>query len=172
MHSIKNILPAHHLLLIYHSLIASHLNNGILFWWNAPKKYTNKILVLQKKAVRIISSATYNSPSKPLFKKQKLLYLNDIYELQLQRFMYRIMHDRLPPTICTLFNTHPIRNQYNTRYTATNPIPLSACRNTITHNSFLHRAPQKWSNLTATTKDAPTLHKFTSIIKSQYFSNY
>ena len=59
LHSVKNILPAHHLKLIYHSLIASHLNYGIIFWGNAPKKHTNKILVLQKKAVRTISSATY-----------------------------------------------------------------------------------------------------------------
>ena len=143
-----------------------------MFWGNAPKKYTNKLLVLQKKAVRIITSSNYNAPSKPLFKKQKLLYLNDIYDLHLLKFMYRVTHDYLPSTIHTLFQSQSTRNQYNTQYTATNPIPLPAYRNTVTHNSFLHKAPSKWNTLTLTTKDASTIQKFTSIIKSELYNTY
>ncbi len=52
---------------LWNSLILSHINYGILAW----EHESNRILKLQKKAVRIISVSKYNSHTEPLFKELK-----------------------------------------------------------------------------------------------------
>ena len=52
---------------LYHALFQSHINYGLLLWGSSAKTHTNRIWKLQKKAVRIIASATYNAHTNPLF---------------------------------------------------------------------------------------------------------
>ena len=54
---LKNILPCHALLTIYRSLIETHLNYSILAWGNSPKIVIDRLVKLQKKAVRLIVKA-------------------------------------------------------------------------------------------------------------------
>ena len=50
----RHYIPRHLLLNLYHALIAPYLNYGICAWGNCPQTYLNKILVLQKRALRLI----------------------------------------------------------------------------------------------------------------------
>ncbi len=67
INKLKHYLPLHIKLSLYNSLILSHINYGIL----ACGHESNRILKLQKKAVRIISASKYNSHTEPLFKELK-----------------------------------------------------------------------------------------------------
>ena len=65
---LKHTLPLHTLKIIYNSLINSHLHYGLLCWGYR----TNRLLKLQKKALRIITNSAelkYNAHTQPLFKK-------------------------------------------------------------------------------------------------------
>ena len=50
----RHYIPRHLLLNLYHALIAPYLNYGICAWGDCPQTYLNKILVLQKRALRLI----------------------------------------------------------------------------------------------------------------------
>jgi hypothetical protein len=68
---VKNMLPRPHLKPIYHALIESNLNYGITFWNTATKTHTQRLRVLQKKALSIITHSDYNAPSAHLFAASK-----------------------------------------------------------------------------------------------------
>ena len=67
----KNFLSQNALKSLYYALIHSHLLYGIQIWGGAANKYVNEIVLLQKKAIRIICNAKYNSHTEPLFKNKK-----------------------------------------------------------------------------------------------------
>ena len=79
---------------IYYSLLYSHLPRGIQVWGSAFDTNINKLIVLQKKTVRMISNENpigFRGPSahtSPLFSELSILKLKDIYDLQLMSFVY------------------------------------------------------------------------------------
>lgn len=65
------------LLTVYYAMINSHFNYGILLWGN--HSLTSKLLVLQKRAVRLIDGASVKSHCKPLFVKYGVMTLPSLY---------------------------------------------------------------------------------------------
>jgi hypothetical protein len=92
LNRLKHFLPMKTKILIYSSLILSHLNFGILAWGYK----CNRIVKLQKKAIRILSISKYNAHTEPLFKKLNLLKVEDILKLHELKFYYKYKHERLP----------------------------------------------------------------------------
>ncbi len=64
----KNFLPVDSLKTIYYSMVQPYLSYGILAWGNANKTDLKKTFLFQKRALRIINRAEYNSHTDPLFK--------------------------------------------------------------------------------------------------------
>ncbi len=58
---------------IYNSLVLSHLNLGTIIWGFKCEKLTK----LQNNVVRILSLSKFNTHTEPLFKRLKLLKIND-----------------------------------------------------------------------------------------------
>ena len=84
----------------------------VLAWGYQP----GRLVTLQKKAVRAITSSAYNAHTSHIFKNLRLLKIYDIHTLQQLKFYYKMVHTNLP----IYFNTLPlIRNQdihgHNTR---------------------------------------------------------
>ena len=89
MNRLKFYLPSRILLTLYNSLVLPYLNYSILTWGSVSSK-CSKLLTLQKRAVRVISNAGYRDHAAPLFAKLNLLQCNDIYHLNLGKFMYSV----------------------------------------------------------------------------------
>merc|ERR1712137_757574 len=67
INKLKCFLPDHILKTLYCTLILPYLNYGILLWGNTCKSYLDKLIKLQKWAIRTISNAHYRSHTNPLF---------------------------------------------------------------------------------------------------------
>ncbi len=78
--------------LIYNTLILSHLNFCNLTWGYQ----CDRIVKLQKKIVRFLSLSKYNAHTEPIFKILKLLKLNDILKLQEYKFYFKFKNNKLP----------------------------------------------------------------------------
>ena len=92
MKHLKHQIPTHTLRTIYNALIIPHINYGILAWGQNLKQITK----LQKKAVRTVTLSKYNAHTKPLFKQQSLLKIEDIMSLNELKFYYNLVHQNLP----------------------------------------------------------------------------
>ena len=80
INKLKHSLSSKILTTIYNSLVLPHLNYGILSWYTPNTILTKRIITLQKKLIRNITCSKYNSHTEPLFRKLKLLKLNDIFK--------------------------------------------------------------------------------------------
>ena len=167
---LKHFLPLDVKMKIYNSLIASHLNYGLLVWGNK----SDKIYKLQKKAIRIINLGKYNAHTEPLFKKNRILKLMDIYKLQQQKFYYKFVNHKLPSYFQSFSLERGSRlNHYFTRNINDIPLPRvnhdfakGTLRNCIPYT--INRTPDNIKSKVFT----HTLEGFTRYAKNHYIEQY
>ena len=114
MYRIKNFVNSNILLKIYSSLILSHLHYGILCWGFGR----HKLFRLQKKAIRIIAKQKYNAHTDPIFKKFKLLKIDDIFKIQSLKFLYKYKKGETPKYFDGIFEIQQrnVTHNHDTRY--------------------------------------------------------
>jgi hypothetical protein len=111
----KNFLSSSALKSLYFAIVHSHLIYGIHIWSSAPTYVINPLVKLQKKAMRIISGAPYNSHTEPLFKNNSILPLNLLIKYFGLLFMYDYCNNLLPLSFRNLWPTNvERRNRENT----------------------------------------------------------
>ena len=92
----RNTLTVPVMTTIYQSLMEPHLNYGILSWGKAPKKCLKRLKIIQKKAVRVINKARYNSHTNALFKKSNILKFDDILRINCAKLIFKKNRGQLP----------------------------------------------------------------------------
>ena len=92
MKKIRRYVPRSVLKTLYSSLILSRLSYGIKAWGFAHAK----VFKIQKKAVRILTYSKYSAHTSPLFKSEKLLKIQDIFNINCLSFHYKIENKMTP----------------------------------------------------------------------------
>ena len=90
---------------IYFATIHSHLGYAGIMLGCAPKGLISKIRNIQNKAVRLLVDAKYNENSDPIYKKLKILKVEDIYAYQACSYGWRYFKGDLPEAIASLMET-------------------------------------------------------------------
>ena len=88
LNKVKHNIPTKLKRQLYFSLIHPHLLYGVELWGAAVKSHIQLIQILQKRAIRFITSSTYNSSTHNYFKDLKILKMQDLYQVQLLTQMY------------------------------------------------------------------------------------
>ena len=92
LNRLKLLFPQEIKCLLYNSLIVPHINYCITAWGF----HRNRITIIQKKAIRIITASSYISHTEPLFKQLNLLKVEDILTLQELKFYFKYNQGILP----------------------------------------------------------------------------
>ena len=95
--------PLENCILVYYAIFYSHLIYGCNVWGLANNELIEKIEVLQKKCVRIMSFAPFNSHTNQLFIALKLLKVRDIISLNQLNIVYDFYDNSLPNDLMSLF---------------------------------------------------------------------
>ena len=111
LRNVKHLLNTKALTAVYYSLIHSHILYGIQIWSSCNQSLINDIFKLQKKAIRIIHSAAYNSHTESLFLKSKILPLPDLIMYFKIQFMQQYVHGKLPKIFINEWLTLDARRQ-------------------------------------------------------------
>ena len=100
---LRNFVDKDILINIYYCLVNSHLVYGIESWGSACATFSNKLVVLQKKAIRIISGnqyfQLYGEPAgplpatNPLFFNLHILKFHDLFKFSIAKFVYATLCD-------------------------------------------------------------------------------
>ena len=170
INKLKLHLPSSSLLTLYHSLILPYLNYGILAWGNTHQVLLNRLLLLQKKSLRIISNSPIRTSTDPLFYDNKILKINDLYHLQLGQFMYNYNNNLLPHTFDSMFPKNQSFHKYPTRQSDEFHLPL--LRTLLAQNTFIYTGPKFWNSIEKEIKDAPSVNSFKHKLKSFLLKSY
>ena len=165
LYKLNKFMPINILKTLYDSLIMPYLSYGIELWYSAPDYLTNRVEVLQKKAIRAINNLPYNSHTHDYFRDMRLPKLGDLYSIHLMTDMYRRVGCNDVPT-----NAMPIAHGYNTRNQSQyiNPrLNMSS-----TQSAFFYQQIIKWNQVPLDIKACNNKHIFVLKLKSRILSQY
>ena len=92
----RHYVPKNELVSLYHAIFGSHLSYGSQVWSQNPNSHLNKIISLQKRALRTITFSDFNAHSSPIFKDLKVLKLQDNVKIHNCLFVHDFLNNQLP----------------------------------------------------------------------------
>ena len=119
-------LPKASLRMFYYSLVYPYFYYCNIVWASTYKTNLRRLVILQKRIIRIINKSHFNAHTDPIFKDLGILKFNDIHLLQLGQFMYSCKNSFLPPRFNSNFSQNNQFHFYNTRNSQA--YRLSYCR--------------------------------------------
>ena len=173
LNRLKYKLPSYALCSLYYSLIYPHLVYCIILWGCAAKSLLNELLILQKRAVRILNKCPYLSHSNPLFRKCNILKVYDLYVYSCAYLVYKFKHNYLPLICNTLFslNIRP-SNDITHRLRLTNEFNIPFARTSIRERCITVRGPKIWISLTEDIKNSMSISIFKNKLMKYYVDKY
>ena len=170
IHKSRFFLSTQSLRTLYNSMILPYLYYCSLAWGGTYKANLQRIVILQKRALRIVNNSTYDANTSPIFKELKLLKFHDIHSFQLGFFMFSLKNSTLPSKFNNLFLINSQIHNYNTRNAHLFRLPL--CR-TITRQFSIYFQGLKFYNslnstITALSSSASFKRKLKEFLLSTY----
>ena len=167
LHRIKYLLPPSILRLIYNSFALPHISYGIEIWYSAYKNSTDRIFILQKKAVRAVDNLPYNTHTSSSFKSLNILKLQDLYNLRLSCAVYNSAENHgyghFSEKLISFTHQHDTRNmatfrlpRYNRAKSQRSPLYVGI--------KLFNAYPQSYR--------LQSINNFKNTIKRQIISNY
>lgn len=170
INKLKHCVPGRILHTLYCTLIFPYLNYGILVWGTACKTYLDKLVKLQKWAIRTITNSHYRSHAEPLFKESNILNINDMYKLELGVFMYKFSINDLPVAFDDYFTKRTNIHDYPTRFA--NDLNLTKNKKVFSDHCIRSTGPSLWNQLDETLKNTKTINHFRKMLKQNLISTY
>ena len=143
----RKVLQKESLISLYYSFIYPYLIYCNQIWGSACKTQIEPLFILQKKALRIITSVHLRSPSEPLFRQLKFLNCENIFKYLVGCLMFRVHHGELS-TFQFLFVKNSDIHMHNTRQSGHYHIPM--CRTNLGKSSLRYFGAWLWNKILST----------------------
>ena len=144
---LRHFVPKTTLIRIYQSLIFPYMSYGITVWGQAAQSYINQILVLQKRALRLIHFAPYKSHAVPLFVSTKVLPINMLYFKAISTLLYDVSNHLTPSNITNLFERASEVHTYKTRFSSIGNFYIKPSRTNQKLKSFSRIGSKIWNSI-------------------------
>ena len=161
LYRIRSFVTEKLLIKLYYSLIYPYLIYCNEVWGGTNDVHLNKLLLLQKKIVRIITGESYLAHTTPLFRRTGILKVKDlhIYLLAIHSYKEYHMHNLRQPN-----HTYDTRNR--------NDAVPQFQRLTLTQNSIHFAGPVVWNSLPADIRAISALQRFKISVKDWLIAGY
>jgi len=142
----KNLLSGPALKTLYYAFIQSHLNYCPIILSSTSQHNFNRIKLIQKKAIRIITNSAYTEHTAPLFAELQILPYEHLIKQAKLLFMHSVEYGYAPASFINTWaknnaiqGDRPLRNADD--YTLPNP------RTEMFKKSPLYNLPFEWNSL-------------------------
>ena len=135
---------------VYYAIFFSHLTYGCNLWGLTSEENISKIEVLQRKCIRIMTFAPYNSHSNDLFMELSLMKVRDLISLSQLKIVFDFKNSSLPSDLMSLFqlssNVHTTHRELNSTVNNLLYIP-KAKTSTYGLQSIRYQCPKLWNEI-------------------------
>ena len=132
---------------VYYSSTYSHLQYAIGVWGGAGKTALKRLNVLHNKVLRATTYSSYKSRVSPLYKNLNLLKINDIYILEIGKFMHNLHWGRIPVNFDHLFTSVNQANSHATRAATRGGCIWQLASTVKGKRSLKHVVPKIWDSI-------------------------
>ena len=164
-------LPCNTLIILYYSLVHTHLRYALPLWGATYKSYLIKLKGLLDKALRIISKTKIKGRISPQYYKYEILKLEDLYNFEIAKLMYQFTHSKFPLNFNYYFAYSSDVSSYSTRHTSSNDIFLPRFMSSKTQHSIKYIGAKIWNNIPSDLKNE-SYSKFKESYKKFLLSKY
>ena len=155
LNRLKLLFPQEIKCLLYNSLIVPHINYCITAWGF----HRNRITIIQKKAIRIITASSYISHTEPLFKQLNLLKVEDILTLHELKLYFKYNQGILPKYLQNWnFIPNSKIHNHNTRKITT--LHTLKTKHEFAKKTLKYNLPYTINNTPHIVKDKVNTHSF------------
>lgn len=132
---------------LYNALILPYLSYCITIWGNTCTYdcYTSKIVLLQKKILRIITFSNRIAHTAQLFSRLNIMKFEHLYKYNVNSFMFNYLHHKLPICYEIFFTYKTDLYEYNTR--RRNNVSLIFRKLVICRMGLKYNGPRLWNLL-------------------------
>ena len=171
----------------YYGIIYSHIIYAIEVWGSACKTELDKILILQKRVMRLMTfnDAFPTNPGPlrsagPIFVKMNSMKVADIYKYQVAKFVFKCLNRITPVQFHNWFKLNHLIHGHNTRsnYNVSDGVVINNLfvPSVRTSNYRLKqikvKGPRIWNDLPVHLKNTRSVYVFLKNLKAYYISNY
>ena len=150
---LRHFVPFHTLLNIYRSLIMPYLTFGITCWGQACNTYLNKILVIQKEALRCMYFVERKTHAIPLFMDAKILPVSFLYYRSTAVILHDIHTNLAPKNFVNLFVNVSDVHTYSTRSSAANRLYRKKFNLKLQEHSLQIYGVKLWNEIPASLRN-------------------
>ena len=167
---VKHILPSKTLLMLYYSLIYPYISYCCIIWGSTCKTLLNKVTLLQKRVVRLITHSEFRSTTGPLFIYLSLFKVSDVHKMQILQFMCQFKRGMLPHSCMHYFTVNNITLTYALRNN--NNFNLPFCRTNIRQRCVCYSGPKFWNTLPYDIQNSLCLSSFKCAVRQYILNSY
>ena len=160
INKLKNYISSSILLKLYNTLITPHINYCITVWGNSESYNLDRVLRLRKKAVSSICRVSFLDHSNPLFKQFNILKVDELFKLNIGKFMYKLSKNNLPKIFVDDFPAVSEIHNYRTRSAKLNRVHVSAHNTALFSKTIIITGPKIWNKIPFKIKESKTIKSF------------
>ena len=142
LNKLKFILPLPILINLYNTMILPYLTYCNIIWGKCALYLLQKMFLLQKRAIRIITKSPYLAHTEVLFKKLRILNIHDLHSYFAASFMFSYLKNFVPDTFKDFFTLNV--NRYETRNS--NNFYIPNYRHNFSRSMIRYKGPELWNN--------------------------
>ena len=171
---VKNILPPSSLKLLYNSFIQPHIHYGLPIWGGCSGQNKQRIIAIQKRAIRTITKSYHSSHTEPRMKKIGLLKFDDLYKQQCLTLTHDCVNDKAPSPIKQLIEKEHETRGITLRNHTKNPLNLKVpnLKTRVGTHSFSVKGPIFWNETSNIQKSVKKRETFKNVIKNNILKSY
>ena len=167
LYKIRNFVERKTLILVMHSIFVTHIRYGIICWGRADKTIKKPIETLLDRAVRCINFYRgFENKTNNLYYKIKLLKVEDLFNLEIGKFMFKLNNNLLPKPFKPYFKSVNSIHSHNTRNVDKLFIPR--LNKKIGQKSLSFLGSKTWNNITKKIRGKKTLKILQKNMRNHY----
>ena len=164
LYHISDFVPQYTLAMLYYSIIYNCVNYEIITWGTADQNKKHEIEVKTNSIVRTITWNKKFTHVSHLYQNLNLLKLNDIYKLELAKFMHKLYNMNLPIVFQNRFTKIEKFHTYVTRGSNKSNYFLSRVNKTVGQHKIEYRGVKLWNQISEKLK-CKSFNKFKKLYK-------
>ena len=144
------------------------MSYGIEIYGTARKHILNKLQGYQNRIIRILFNNRSTIPQKDIYKKLKLMQVNEIYKYNLAILGYNLFNNKVPKLIADLFTKREKIITRDTRQRGN--INISYVKTNFANRDINNQVALIWNKIKFESKDV-NQKRFRDIVKSMILKN-
>jgi len=170
LYKLSKFLPVRILTTLYYTLIHPYISYGIESYFATCGSITDRVVIIQKKAIRAIHNLPYREHTSSYFKSSNILKVEDLFLCRAAVYIHKTINSGHDNTFAAVLTRHSEIHPYQTRHRDKLLLPLF--RKSKSQLSMYYTAIKFWNTLPSEICNLQSTRSFQLGVHNQFVNLY